>query len=192
MLNKIVVFFFQLRNVDNIIDLIRAIGYRICGFVFLDLGRTLPQGKTNRCPYMDRCSRQQLLAQGNGSRVDCHHGKAVLARLCTELFKIPALRIGAQLGMVKISCQFGRRNRIHNKSFLSSRVRQQSLQKRCCLAGVDEAFAVDLAGFRHHDHTAGVNAVGRHPDAVYLRSGTDAEQHLPLRTGVCAHCLDHR
>ena len=48
MLNKIVVFFFQLRNVDNIIDLIRAIGDCIYGFVFLDLGRTLPQGETNR------------------------------------------------------------------------------------------------------------------------------------------------
>ena len=48
MLNKIVVLLFQLRNIDNIIDLIRAIGNRIYGFVFLDLGRTLPQGKTNR------------------------------------------------------------------------------------------------------------------------------------------------
>ena len=192
MLNKIVVLLFQLRNIDNIIDLIRAIGNRIYGFVFLDLGRTLPQGKTNRRAHMDRCSRQQILAQGNGSRVDRHHGKAVLASLCTELFKIPALRIGAQLGVVKISCQFGRCNRIHNKSFLSFRVRQQPLQKRCCFTGVNEALAVNLAGFRHHDHTAGVYAVGGHPDAVHLRSGTDAEQHLPFRTGVCAHRFDHR
>lgn len=62
MLNKIVVLLFQLRNIDNIIDLIRAIGNRIYGFVFLDLGRTLPQGKTNRRAHMDRCSRQQILA----------------------------------------------------------------------------------------------------------------------------------
>ena len=95
MLNEIVVFLFQLRNVDDIIYFIRAIGDRIYGFVFLDLGRTLPQGETNRCSYMDRCSRQQVLAQRNRSRVDGHHGKAVFASLCTELFKILALRIGA-------------------------------------------------------------------------------------------------
>ena len=83
MLNEIVVFIFQLRNVDDIIYFIRAIGDRIYGFVFLDLGCTLPQGETNRCPYMNRTSLKFFLTSYRLSGVDRHHFKIILLRLIT-------------------------------------------------------------------------------------------------------------